>query len=347
MRRVLTILLITCLVGIAIATGCAQPEKAKPEKVNLIYGAGSATSGYYVWHVALSRVISKYAPDINLTVVETGASVDDMIGIRDGYFDIAGHVGEFPLGKEAMRGIGTFEGDKPFTDLRYLMIRQVVDHYMVVAADSDIYTFSDLAGKKFNPGYTGSAATTHFQRIVEATGVPVDMWLADWSEAITAFKDGRIVGVNKSCPSGHLDSSLVEVHLTKPLRAIGLTEEQAKQFEEAHPLFAGSMQYIPKGFIDELPESGDFWAFRAVATAGGATPQLSQELGYRLIKTWHEHYDEVVQTFPLVEGFDPIVDLVKTIPKDGELKMHAGAVQYAKELGLDVPDAVIPPEYKE
>jgi len=347
------------LIGAILCVGCAAPAEPTSTSTStstvtseptsgmydLYYGAGSSTSGYFVWHVALSKVVDKYLPNINLTVIETGATIDDLNGLRDGYWDIAGHGGDVPTLFECIRGEPpAFEG-KAYPEARLFWARCSLWFAVVVTEDSGITKVAELDGESFCPGYTGSNAAKEFQRISGALGIAPDFHYADWTDALKELADGHIVGLYKSSPWGVVDASLKQVSLTKPLKIIGFSEEEMETLIAKEPCYDGLIVHMPKGTVAEYPDAGDFWVDKRVAVQA-ASPRLPQEIGYQIVKAWHQHHDEVVATFPKVDEADPMELLMQCAPLNSEMKLHAGTVQYAKELGLEVHPSQIPPEYK-
>ena len=359
--KIIHFVLAIILIGAILCVGCATTAEptststststvtSEPtsEMYKLYYGAGASTSGYFVWHVALSKVVDKYLPNINLTVIETGATIDDLNGLRDGYWDIAGHGGDVPTMYEIVRGLPpSFEG-KAYPEARLFWARSALWFATFVTEASGVTSLDDLNGKKFCPGYTGSNAAKEFQRVATALGINPDFYYAEWADTLKAVSDGHIVGGYKSSSWGALDASLREVSLTKPLKLIGFSEEERETLLANEPFYTPEMLvYVPKGTIAEYPDAGDFYADTRVATMA-STPRLPQEIGYQIVKAWHQHHDEVAAAFPSLAGLDPMELLMQCAPKDGEILLHAGTVQYAKELGLDVHSSQIPPEYKE
>jgi len=360
-----TILIGVMLSGAILSFGCTTPaeptstttvtspststETSEPTSgmYDLYYGAGASTSGYFVWHVALSKVVDKYLPNINLTVIETGATIDDLNGLRDGYWDIAGHGGDVPTLFECIRGEGpAFEGEgKAYPEARLFWARCSLWFSVVVTEDSGITSVAELDGEPFCPGYTGSNAAKEFQRIAGALGIAPDFHYADWTDALKELADGHIVGLYKSATWGALDASLKQVSLTKPLKVIGFSDEEKETLVTKEPFYKDLMVYMAKGTVAEYPDAGDFWVDKRVAVQA-ASPRLPQEIGYQIVKAWHQHHDEVVATFPKVAEADPMELLMQCAPLNSEMKLHAGTVQYAKELGYDVDPSQIPPEYK-
>ncbi|HPR91013.1 MAG TPA: hypothetical protein PLD93_06240, partial [Synergistaceae bacterium] len=58
-------------------------------EIHLNMGSTSSTSGVYAWCVAAANAINKAENGINVTVVESGAGMDNLRKISSGVFDFA------------------------------------------------------------------------------------------------------------------------------------------------------------------------------------------------------------------------------------------------------------------
>ena len=65
-------ILAMAIIAIASLSGTAIAQTKK----QLVIGATSSASSVFVYFVALAKAINQYAPNLNATVVETGATVD-------------------------------------------------------------------------------------------------------------------------------------------------------------------------------------------------------------------------------------------------------------------------------
>jgi len=325
----------------------AAPAPAAPASgtINLRLAGMSATSGYFVWHVALGRVISKYAPNVNCTVVEGGGTNLTLEGVRDGFWNIAGY-GSYVELKQLAAGTGPFEGN-PYKDMRVLWLRGPYYLHNMVRADTGITTWKGLDGEKYWPGAIGSVAQYVTMCTIDATGSNLDIATGSYSDATKLLQDNRIAGLNKSCPYDALDAGVLSVHVMTPLKLIGLTEEEVKMVEAAYPDYAGAFIKFPVGANKDCPEDGDFYVYEGLPFCCAST-QLSEDAAYEVVKAVAEHYDEVQLAFSKVKGIDPIRDLIKaTTPENCSAPLHAGVVKYCKEVGIEVPSYMIPPEYKD
>jgi len=326
------VIVLVLLVGLNV--GFAQT-------VYLNMGSTSSTSGLYAWCVAGASVINKADNDIRVTVVESGAALDNLRRIKDGAFDF-GFCVDSASAMQLYKGIDTFKGEG-WEPIRWLFLRNAIVNRVYVRADSGIKTFTDLAGKKFCPGFPGASSTANFIKFDKAVGAGIDLVQAALGDAINSLKQGKIVGLQKSSGLTSVDSSLIEVNLRTPLAAIGYSEDDMKKIRAAYPyiLFfetlAGSITQFPNN--PAIMEEGQ--------VVGAVTSSnLPEEVGYEIVKAYVEGFEEVAAAYPGIKGWDPVSDVFKLVAPGGEIPIHAGLYKYCLENGIEVPERFIPPECK-
>ncbi len=326
---------------ILLLAAVAEAQSSKPTTVRLSAGSTASVSGAYVWSVAVTRVVNKYAGGINVTLVESGGGYDNIKKIREGFFDLTTADG-WGHDLEMYKGIETFKGN-PWEPIRWFFLRDLSVGRNYVRADSGIATWSDMAGKKISGGTAGSAGAVRPLRCDELLGTGVKVIWETLADAVRDVQSGRIHAVNKSSPADTFDAALMEVHLLTPLTVIGFSEEEAAKINAKYPHFL--IAKTPAGSIKPLPKLGSIWE---IYILGGATTssRLPEEVGYRIIKALCEHWSEIVQAYPSCAPYHPIKDYIKMVPKGMEVPLHAGVVRYAKEIGIDLPAGLIPPEYR-
>ena len=82
-------------------------------------------------------------------------------------------------------------------------------------------------------------------------------------------------------------------------------------------------------------------------STGQYCSQMPQDVGYRIAKAVLKGWPEVNEAYPPTRGLHPIEDALKHTPNVKGVYFHAGVVQLARELKIDVPAHLIPPEYKD
>lgn len=326
-------LLVISLAGITMAA---------PTHV-LIATSGSASSMYFSSQ-AMWNVINKYSSDIVIgSLVETGGSYDECnrVGIAKEC-----HIGEQtaigPI-QELYSGNPPFEQGNP--DLRLLYGTSIGVYPFCVRVDENIRSLEDLHGKKYNEGPPGSGESVLTKAILDSFGIKPEYRSSSVADAVNMMKNRQIVGYTKFTNPDSLDSSMMDIATTQKITWLGFTKEQTEEITRSHPLFF--WHEVEEGTVDELPEVKG-WFYAAIMT-GWATNELSQEVAYHIVKTIFENTEEITTAYPkwglgIGTAVQDQINLFKDT--EGIPPMHSGVIKYWEELGLDIPEKLIPPEYK-
>lgn len=337
----LKVIVLTGITGTLFCVPLLEAAPPKSETINLSVGSTSSTSGAYIWAVAVTRAINKYDPGISCTLVESGATYDNLRRIKEGIFHWSAADG-WAGGLEMYKGLETFKGNA-WEPIRWFILRDLTASRTYVRADSGIKTWSELAGKTVAGGTPGSAAAVRVIRSNEVLGTKAKFFMGTFESATADLQMGRIAAVHKSGPVDTFDAALLSAHMTTPLTVIGFSDEEAAKLNTTYPQFL--ITKTPAGAIKILPKLGSVWEIYSI-TGAHASSRLPEEIGYRIIKAVHKNWNEIGKAFPACAPYDPIADYIKIVPSGMELHLHAGVVRYAEEIGIKVPDFLIPPEYK-
>lgn len=330
----------------ACAPKPAPPEAPAPPKppvvIDLLMGSTSTTSGYYPGAVALAKILNENVPGIRVTVVETGATHDNLMRVRKGHLHFA--TVTCPEGTVmAYYGTHRWKGE-PWDKYRILNHYTIINQSYTVRADSGIKSIRELEGKKFHFGIPGSATEYNAGIIFEALKIKPERVLGSLADAVAMTKDGRVVGFVKSTPIKVLDAAIADVRSLTPVRILSFTEEEIKKALETIP---GLIRVdIPAGAIAGAPEQGAITTY-AMGLGNFVTSDMSEELVYKMIKAIIEKWAEYCAVQKEAADYDPIkVTIEWTAAFATPVPLHAGVVKYFTEKGFDVPAKLIPPEYK-
>ena len=329
------IVLVTLFLVTASSPALAQ------QKINLNMGSTSSTSAIYAWCEATANVINKANVGLNVTVVESGAALDNLRKLKSGTFDFALAI-DVPSAMQMYQGIDTFKG-QPWKDVRALFIRNVTVDRIYVRKDAGIKTFADLSGKVISPGIPGASSTLYMTKFDEVLNSKIKFRPGALGDSIAAFQSGKIVGLQKTSPLKAIDASLIEVNMTTAITVIGFTKSDTEKITKIYPYIP--FIETPKGTIAELPDAGPMYE-SAPLVGAMASKDLPEDVAYKIAKSYDEGISEVAASYPPVKGWNPISDFFKYVPEGAEVPAHAGMIRYAKEKGINVPQRFIPPEYK-
>lgn len=340
MKRKINVMFVFALVLALIGGVSANAAETRKGVVNLNMGSTSSTSAVYAWCVATANVINKANVGLNVTVVESGAALDNLRKLKAGAFDFALSI-DIPSAMQMHQGIDSFK-DQPWKDVRILFIRNVTADRLYVRKDSGVKTFTGIGGKKFSPGIPGASSTAYIMKFNDVLKAKIDFMPGALGDSINALQAKRIVGLQKTSPLTAIDASLIEVGMTTPITAIGFTKEDTEKIRQVYP-------YVPfietaKGSINQLPDAGPMYELAPIVGAM-ASKSLPEDVVYKIVKSYAEGLSEVAASYSAVKGWDPVADLFKYVPEGAEVPAHAGLVRYAREKGINVPKRFIPPEY--
>ncbi len=326
-------LIVVLVLGMA---GEASSRKKKP--LMLRFGTSSVASGMFAYFVSFAASINKALPgEVRVTAIESGATKDNLVRIGKGEFDM-GHsdsVGHY----EALRGLG---GYKENPSLR-LLINYCGDAVpaplaLVVRADSGISTVQELEGKPFHPGGHGSGAEQNLMAMFKVLGIKPNYFIASMAEAERAILEKRIVGTNKgSLGVRKPDGMIMRIEIRVPMRPLFYSDDDIKKIKAAIPYY--SFVELEPGVYKGQVGTGKIFANQlGIAT----TPKIPEDIAYKMVKAILADRETQIAALPISRP----TDLVKATLESNHLILHAGTVRCFKEMGVDVPQQMIPPEYK-
>jgi TRAP transporter TAXI family solute receptor len=323
------------------------PEEKPPVKVTEYnYGTTSSASGYFVVGVTTSDIINEEVPGVHMTVVETGCTHDNIARMYTGEIDFGFGGGAALLC--AYHGLTERYAGNPHTWLRMGWNGGYNIILLAVRADSDIQSMSDLAGKKVCPGIPGSDTADKFYTALTALGINVNWQFGGLGDAIEKVKDKNIDGVVKGMPMlvPTMDSTFMQLHTQVPIRLIGFTDEEMATIKKKEGWIPWGQ--IAAGWYPELGAGQVAVQSPMLVLPEYFTDIMPQETVYLMTKAIVERWDEIVAVYPGLEPVDPLQTILDFLASVGSpMPLHAGVVQYMKEVGFRLPPYAIPPEYVE
>ncbi len=314
--------LATTALGIGLAfSGLAAADQ------QILIGATSTSSSQYGYYVAVSQIINKL-PDLRSSVVETGATVDNLRRILRDQIDFG--LVTTNVGYHAYKGEGEFAKRK--VDNRLLWVYSMAPQNVVVRKDAGVSSLAELDGKRFNPGITGSATEATTVAVMEALGIEPNYSRGSTTDVVAAVKDNRAIGYVKSGVGNKLDGSSMDIATFTPIGVLSLTDEQASTIREKMPDI--SVTQVPAGAAEGVP-AYQTWAF---GLAVHARPGLDEETAYQIVKAVMENPEPQINALSNLKD----VDIAELTMEAGTVPLHPGAARYFEEKGIQIPDRLKP-----
>lgn len=305
-------------------------EETLAQKKLLAMGSTQSSSSHYAYFVAIAKIMNTHVPEVNINVVETGASVDNINRIKKGQLDLG--MTTIHLQYQAFHGMGPWK-DNPIKDQYVLWVYQPAPQNFIVREDSGVKTVYDLTGKTFNPGMRGSASEKTAEAILDALGVKPNFYRGGTEDTVAAIKDRRVVGYVKSGAGvKSLDASTLDIATFTPIRLLGFTDQDIAKVQAKYPDL--SPITIPKGIYKDTPEHKTFAMLIGVVAA----KSLPEDLVYKMVKAVHENFADQVAAYPSIKGenLSELTLSTCTVP------LHPGAIKYYREKGMKIAEHLIP-----
>jgi len=314
------------VIVLAIALGCSL--LAAKEKLISI-GTGGTGGVYYPYGGGLAEIWTRYVPGVKAVAEVTGASVENVRLVNRGESLIGEAMNDVVY--MAYHGTGRFKG-KPQKILA--MFEMYPHHYHVVALKgSGIKTIYDIRGKRVSVGAPGSGTEFQTKLVLEALGISYKEFKVhrlSFTETANALKDGTIdVGIwSVAAPT----SSIMDLATKRDIVIISFSDEDLKKICDTYPFYSPFV--LPPGTykgVDYPVKNPSVWN-TVICNA-----DMPEDLVYKLVKAVFEHKDYLEKIHPFAKYTTP-ENTLKAAP----IPLHPGALRYYRELGLEIPDRLIP-----
>ena len=335
-------LVFVLLVFVLILSGCSKPsttseegsEKQKAELDSIIITSGPQGGTFYSVMAAMCEHLPRDIEGLSVTGIE-GAATENLRTVNRGDT----HLGTFWSNEfiDAIRGQGNFENGK-LEKLRAVCRLSTGMQYVLVRADSDLYTIDDLAkakGLKFCPGEVGSGLESSFRTIFNSAGYSYDDIIKNGGEIIyeqygrfaEMMGDGHLDAFFLGAPYNSPHKSALQIETNIPLRVIPMEGPWLKPLCEKVPSFQPGMLKagVYKGQDESVPVIEYY-------TMVGTSIDLPEDLVYNIAKSIYNNIDKWIELAPQLEEFfsGGPEEFVKGFPVDS---LHPGAAKFWKEVG--------------
>ena len=322
------------LVFVAIGSLTILPMvEAKEFRVK--WGATSVRSSGYAHAVLFAKAVNQaYPGEISVTVVETGGWVENMSRMRIGLLKLAqvNPVSAYT----AYNGLYDFK-DQKNPNIRMLAVTAISIFTIVAAKDTGVTTLEGLNGIKMasNPATTSERLA---RMLFEANGInPIYKW-GGTSSNLEAMKAKTVDAWGRP---GYRDGGITELGFSRPLNFLTVTDEHLKKYNEKFPAH-GKPVLSPAGQF-----RGQDKAYQTLAFVEGemCDKDMPADVIYKILKAVYAKRADMAKVDATYKEGD-LVNFPKLTMEYCDVPLHPGAVKFFRELGLKIPDNLLPPEMK-
>jgi uncharacterized protein len=324
MRRFAVLAFLTVILC-APSIGAREPGWPK----SIAIGTASPGGTYYVYGQALADILagelgievsaeSTQGSTRNIILMETGRATLGMITMGVGW--------------EAWNGTGEWTKGQRYRAMRAVLPMYDSPFTIAVPKRLGVKSLNDLAGKRLGAGPRAGTSGTYFPEIFKALGIPAVFIYGSLeemgSQLIGGQLDGAVVATGVPVPA------LLEVEAKAPLEFIPFLPEQLATLIRLMPELSAST--LPRGSYPSLTEDyPTVGLFNFVIAHKG----LPEDLVYRAVKAVYDNHERLVRAHSAGRETIPA-----NVTRDTFLPLHPGAVRYYREIGVDLPAALLPAE---
>ena len=318
------------------AVGC-KPESSEKSPIKIIFGTGLAADDEMdALSKAVMRAVEKRMPQLDVVAVENLGGTAEVIKNIERY-DLCG----VSLDEAAQAYYGFFAWkQEAHPRLRLLWVMGIRAVAFLAATDTSIGSISELEGLPYGNRGKQDMADFKATKLLEALNI-TPLWNRD---ALTAqadhYKHGRLAGFIEY---GAANARLSECNDHRPLMALEILDSE---LSKAARRYQGSgLIYPPAVFrAGTFPGQDQNIATFGLVLGYYAKKELPSEIAYNLTKAvWQEVWDVSASYRPLKLD---IIGFPNLTLQYGPFPLHSGAVKFYRQIGLKVPDRLLPPEMR-
>ena len=314
---------LTALAASLLVAGAFAPA-AQAQQKYITIGTGGVTGVYYQAGGAVCRLVNKNRDKhgIRCSVESTGGSVFNINTIKAGELDMG--VAQSDVHYNAVKGAKQFK--EPLRELRAVFSLHPEPVTVVVRKESNVKSFADLKGKKFNVGNPGSGTRATLDELIGAMGWSLSAFaLASELKADEhgpALCDGKIDGFFYLV--GHPSANIQDPTTVCGAKLVPVTGTVVDKLVKANPYYAYAT--IPGGLYPGNAQDTKTYGVMATLVSSSKVPA---DTVYTVVKALFDNFEEfkkLHQAFQLLKPEDMI--------KDGlSAPLHDGALKYYREKG--------------
>lgn len=330
-RKVIVGVCVAILVLLVVGqpTAFAAGQRATVQRVSI--GTASAGGSWYPIGQGLAAILNDALEGIEFDAPSTGGAPENIDMIRSGEMEFGLN---YPMvSTPAFEGRMAFQG-QAWPEFRSVMtLFENVQSPVVLRRHVRTGNVVDLEGLRFNVGTPGSGTALEWELITSVLGINLREEFLSFADGAQGLRDGTIDGasLNAAIPHATIQQLIAE---GVDIAILDFNEDQYQRLiaELDYTFFTK----IPAGTYQGIDVDIPMIAQSTFLFTGA---NVSEDLVYRVTKAIFENEARVRQVHGAMRRFSRETAL------DGlKQPLHVGAYRYYREIGLAIPDELVPPE---
>jgi len=317
-------------VCVVLSLGWAAPASSAPPgwPASLTIGTASPGGVYLPYGQALAPILTE-ALGIPVTAQATQGPDQNILLMESG--DAAVGFVTMGVALQAWNGTGGWTNGKEMRSMRALFPMYDTPLHVVALKSSGLDSFANMADKRIGVGPQGGTAGNYVPSIFKVLGIPVVMRNGAWTLMASQLRSQQLDVVVGS--AGVPLPFIAELDAAEPLNFIALGDDQIATIRKAMPELGVSV--VPVGTYPSLKADYKTLGLYNFAVA---RKDLPDDLVYAIVKAFYANHDRMVAAQPSARE-----SVVANLKRNEFLPYHPGAVRYYREIGVEVPADLVPP----
>ncbi len=333
--------LVTVLTGALLLFASCEPPV--PRERDLLIATATTGGTFYPVGVALATLMTQTLGDeeqVLASAITSSGSAENVSLLENDEVQLA--ILQALFGSMAWQGSGVYEG-RPVRDLRGItMLWDNVEQVVVIRRFAETGTVDDLAGmagQRVSLGSRWSGTEVSARTILTALGLEpgrtFDVMHLGYGPSANALQNRRIAGMFLAggIPTGAVTQAMAALGPDN-IAFLEFTDDHLERLRDQYPVWR-------RFVIPEETYPGQREPVRTLAQPNllATTTQVDDDVVYLVLRTLWENLDFIQRQHAATREMK-----LETALDGLPLPLHPGAVRFYREAGVDVPDALLPPE---
>lgn len=318
------------------AAACAVALSGTAHAVDTFRMGGGPSGGAWgpSWSAATQLLNKELGSKYRFQYTPTEGSVDNVRRVR--LQEVASGWAHVPQVYQSWYGTGLFEKDGPSKDFRVVANVRQQTQIIAVLADSPIRSFSDMKGRVVNLLAKGSGSNVNCENIFKGIGLfdQIEPRYLGFAAAGRALGD-RQIDVYCSAGAPYTIPALTELSLRKPVRYIGMTEQEQRKLTGNYQFYVPATIPVQKDVrgMDEPARSIGYDVWWIVGK------QMPDEAVYDVLNVIADpgNLKQLAATASYWKSLSGNFAALKT----HKIYVHPAAAKYWRETGAEVPSEIV------
>ncbi|MBB3141465.1 TAXI family TRAP transporter solute-binding subunit [Halomonas organivorans] len=229
-----------------------------------------------------------------------------------------------------------------YGNMRMLFSYPMGLYHGAVFADSGIETYEDLKGKRVFTGPPTGQARKTVEPLIEAitgykAGEDYEVVNISWDAASQSFQDGNLDAYFN--PTQAPSPILTQIAMANKIRFLSIPEVEEGELSAVLGRPGYRVVELPADIYGENQVNTEPARSIGVTIGMATNKDMPEDAIYTMTKAFWENLEEKQEALPQMRNLS-----LDTVFQDMNTLLHPGAIRYYKEVGLDIPENLIPPE---